>query len=508
MTNLLLCPARPLGVVVPVVVVVGALAGACGILVVAEPQAGLFAIALAALALAVTVTPTRYVVGALLIYLPFQDLVISKVPSVIVLPARYLPELVVCAVAVSLILARPPRSGGDGRLLMGAVGVVLLWAIAGFLNDVDLSTIAAGARSEFRFLPLVAVGMLSCRVRDDARFYARVLLAAASAQAIIALLEAVGGDTIRTVFAPRYTLVVGGAVVGRLNPPLDTIFGTFSHRNLLGAFLAFAAIVVASAGSKGLGLGRRTVVLSWLLLAAGTLAAVSREGVIALVIGTAFVLSFQHRLPATRLVLVIGAAVVVAILVFRPLDDAAPPAGLSSWSRWGDVVSARGWSASSSGNFRLYYLLETARVVVRDKPLTGFGLGTASDPRFVQSGLSPLERYPAGRLGVQQDFYNDGNWTVVLLETGLAGILVLAVFLTFVAWYGLRVASRGFWVGGALAGLVLATFVLGFFAPILQTRTGSYILWLFAGLAAGSMTRRTTPTGLRPAVGQPWRTTD
>lgn len=501
MTDLALHTRRPRRAGLALAVVVAAFGCASGALVAANSQAALVASVVVTLALAVTLIPARYIVGALLFYLPAQDLVISRAPSSLVLPARYLPELVACAVAVPLILRRLPAKR-DYRLLVGVTGVIVLWGLAGLWNGVDPSTIAAGARSEFRFLPLIVVGMLSSRIREDARFYARVLLGAALAQAVIALIQAVGGDPIRAIFAPKYTLVVAGAVVGELNPPLDTIFGTFSHRNLLGAFLAFAAIVTAAAGSKGLGLSRRNVILSWLVLAAGTLASVSREGMIALIVGTAFVLSFQHRLPAARLVLIVGAVAAISALAIRPLDDNKPHSGLSSWSRWGDVVSSRGWSATSSGNFRLYYLIDTVKVVGREKPLTGFGLGTASDPRFVQSGSSPLERYPAGRLAVQHNFYNDGNWTVVLLETGFVGLVALALLLAFLGWYGCTLASTGFWVGGALAGLVLATVVLGFFAPIMQTRTASFVIWLFAGLAGASNMLRRQPQSLRSAMGE------
>ena len=348
--------------------------------------------------------PVRYIVGVLLVFLPFQDLVISRVPGSLVLPARYLPELVVLAIAVPLVLTRLPTTGRDGLLLAGVGAVVGLLSLTGFWNDVPLSTIAAGARSEFRFLPIMVVAMLSLRVRADARFYARVLLASALAQSLIATLEAVGGHSVRAIFAPSYTLVVEGVVVGKLNPPLDTIFGTFSHRNLLGDFLAFAAIVVVSAGPQGLGLRRRTVILSWLVLATGTLASASREGMIALIVGTAFVLSFQYRLPAMRLVLALGVVAGVTALAIRPQSDTTPPSGASSWTRWSDVVSARGWSATPSGNFRLYYMLETGRFVARDKPFAGFGLGTArirasfKEARVHLSGSRGPTRGPIGLL--------------------------------------------------------------------------------------------------------------
>jgi hypothetical protein len=117
----------------------------------------------------------------------------------------------------------------------------------------------------------------------------------------------------------------------------------------------------------------------------------------------------------------------------------------------------------------------------------------------VRNGSSPLEQYPAGRLAVEQGFYNDGNWTVLLFETGIGGIVVLALLLTFLGWYGYGVASAGFWVGGALVGLTAATVLLGFFAPILQTRTGSFILWLFAGLTAASVAARPRSLGLQLA---------
>jgi hypothetical protein len=486
-----------------------ALALAGGILVATYPEIGLVAVGLLALAVVGAFVPTRYVVGALLVYLPLQDLVISRAPGSLVVPARYLPELIVYAIAFLLVLTRITAAGRGVRLFVAVAAVIVLWSLTGFWNDVAPSTIAAGARSEFRFLPLALVAMLSLRVREDARFYARVLLAVACAQAVIALLEAVGGESIRAIFAPEYELVVRGTVVDRVGPPLDTIFGTFSHRNILGAFLAFAGIVLASASPKELGLRGRTAILLWLLLAAGTLAAVSREGMIALIIGTVFALSFQHRLPAKRLLFIIGTAAVLATLAIRPQSDTPAHHGLSSWSRWNDVVSSRGWSATPSGNFRLYYLLSSVEFVAHDAPFAGFGLGTVSDPRAVQSGSSPLESYPAGRLAVRNSFYNDGNWTVLLLETGFGGILLLALLLTLLARTGRKVALAGFWAGAALAGLVLATVILGFFAPVLQTRSASFVLWLFAGLAAaGSIADRTARPAEQAAVVFPRRAHD
>jgi hypothetical protein len=455
-----------------------------GALIPSKPFLAFLLLALLALGFVAALVPTRFVVAAVLVYLPFQDLVISHVPGSLVLPARYLPELVIYAIALPLLLTRGAAlAGREVRVLVAVATIGVIWSLAAVWNGVGIETIAAGIRSEFRFVPLAVIAMLSNRVLKDARFYARVIVLVAVIQAAIALAEAVGGRAVRAIFVPSYKLVVEGVVVGKAETPLDSVFGTFSHRNLLAAFLAFAAIVLVAAGAERLGVSRRTAIVAWLLLTAGTLASVSREGTIALLVGTALVLALRQRVRAVTILVSSGIVAVLALLLVNPAGEGSAAYGVSSWNRWNDVISSRGWSATPAANFRLYYLLGSARTVAHDSPFVGFGLGTVSDPRIIQSGGSPLERFPAGRLSAKTGYYTDGNWASLLLETGFVGVALLAWLFAFLALLGLRVARNRIWVGAALSGLVLATVILGWFAPVLQTRSTNMILWLFAGLA-------------------------
>lgn len=418
----------------------------------------------------------------LLAYLPLQDLAITYAPGQGALVARFAPDALVAAAALASIARWPAVAFERCRKIVAPVAIfLLLWIEIGRLTGVSTSTLLAGARSEFRFFPLVVVAACSASPRKDARAYVRILAALATAEAIIAIAEAAGGEAVRQIFAPHYSLAIGQTVIGRADPLLTTITGTFTHRVILGTFLALVGILVAAAGAQQLGLSRRVAIGLWSLLAVGTILTGAREAVIALALGTGIALSREHGMPTKRMLagsVALATLIALAVVPQHQNSDFYSP---SLRTRWTSLASAAAWRPASDGNFRLYFAVGSVKAVAHHAPVAGFGLGTVSDPRAVVRPASPLNRYREGRDALRTRYYTDSNWVALLLETGYAGLALLGILLIILYRMGSR-CGRSFWGGSALAATVAAVGLFGLVAPALQLRPTSFILWLFVGL--------------------------
>ena len=475
---------------------------ALAVLVDQDPRRGLAVpAALAALLLVVRIPP-RGVIGSVLLFLPFQDLLISLSPASLQLPLRYAPELLVDAFVVTLLLREATRRQIMERfrpIVLPLAGLLVFWIVGAFWNAVPISSMLVGLRSEFRFLPLAVVAALLVDVRRDGRFLLKILTGIALVQCGVAFAEVVGGPAVRSIFAPGYELVVGGATVGAVGPPLDTIFGTLPHRNDLGSLLAFSWIVLAAAGRDALGVSRRAMVFILTVIASGVVVSASREGGVALLIGALIIAHGRLRVPVVAIAALGLFAVFLlttALVPNRPDERTYiidPNGNVYSYlhgtslvERWHSVFTREAWTPSYYTNFRLFLLSSNAGLVARESPIDGFGIGSVSDPTTINRPTNPALKTFAGRKAIEQGFIYDGNWAVLVLEVGLGGLALLALFFAALVRLGLRV-DRVHWSGLALAAAVGATVVLGFFAPTLQHRAPTAILWMLAGLALAAL---------------------
>ncbi len=453
----------------------------------AKPQLAVLAAAGVAAACAATIE-LRYVVAGLLVYLPLEGVILTHLPGGAVAPLHYGPEFLLDAIVLFRLVPRVREVWLRAAPLTGVLLLtVCVWVASAAWNGIAATTAAIGFRSEFRFALLLLVPLLSQNPRSDARFYGRLLASIAALEIAVFATELVGGDAVRSLLATNYGVSLGGvAVTG--TTAADAV-GTFPHYNLFGTYLAFVFAVVAAAGTEGLGVPR----LLWRsLLAASAVSIVlcgSRESAIALVAcGVVFGWRrFARPLPAAAFVA--GLAAIAAVVVVgseRVTPANAASAGSSpsaaDISRFRTLLSPTIFSTNPydpQGNFRLYLLTSNARLVHERSPLLGFGIGSATDPRMLQDGTSPLYRSSAGRRAVEFGFNYDGNWSMLLLETGAAGVVAIAFL--FVRAGRIALSTRH-WVGAATTALLVQTAVLGFFSPILQLRAPTAVMWLALGL--------------------------
>jgi hypothetical protein len=426
----------------------------------------------------------RVLVCGVLLFLPVQDLVLTHATGPLIPLVRYGPELVLDLYLLGILLARGPsvlRRLGPVAVPLGAL--LMFWVVGGVWNRSGVEEILVGIRAEVRFLPLLVIPFLASDVRSDARLYARCIVGAASLQALVAVAEFLGGVPVRRAFAPQYDISIAGIDVGKASPPLEHIFGTFAQRNLLGVFLALAWLVVAAAGARGLGISRRAAFAVGTLLVIGVGLSGSREGALALGAGALVIAAMRFGSALLRPFAVALAA--LALVGFATVPEGSTAAQFvdsnSLTQRWQALFSGAVWSPDT--NFRLKLLEENAKLAAADEPVFGFGIGTASDPRLISNFTSPVYRSFPGLEKAVQPFVSDGNWAILVAETGFVGLALLAVLLLALVRLGL---STPHWSGGALVATVAAVAVLGFFASVLQQRPTSAILWLLAGLAGAT----------------------
>lgn len=453
-------------------------------LVLARPVALIAIVVLIAVLVASNLSP-RILIGGLIIYLTFEELVLTHVPSADVAYVRYAPEALLDLVAAILLITRANdvvARVGRGWVVMAVL--LTSWVASAALNAVPLSTAAIGLRSELRFLPLGVIALLSSNAARDALRVARVIVFCATAEAVIGLAEAVGGAGVRAAFRPNWHIDLGGITFaqGRVQDR-GIAFGTFSSHNSLGILLAFAWLVAIAAGAERLNLSSRMYYGCLALIGTASLVSGSRQAVLAILLASLIVARIRLKFPVIR----VAAITLVVLVILGPaiaaVGRAAPSGAISYGSvsrRWEAVVSPATWRADQYSNFRLY-LLKSDVSAAMQSPVVGFGLGTVSDQRWLADGRNAIYRTAAGSRAAAFSYVYDGNWALLVLEVGFLG--TAAMLLLFYATARLGAGLKEHWLGCFLIGAAFMIPFLGFFAPIMQLRLPSAVFWALLGLA-------------------------
>jgi O-antigen ligase/polysaccharide polymerase Wzy-like membrane protein len=486
MTRLAFLPAQALGASA----FLASVFVAAGYVTTAAPKWTLVALCIGIGALAASRIPSRYFVAGFLAYVPIEALVLTHVPSHDVAIARYGPELILDVWGALAVFRFGPRIVSRAKPVAVSLAVlVVLWVTGGILNGLSLSTITIGFRSEFRFLLLMPVVAATAQPRRDARLYGRTIVFSAVVEALLGLGEKLSPQ-LAHLLTPSYSIVLEGTALaqsGQARP--GTIAGTFTQYNSLGLYILIALAILLSAGATGLSLRKRTAVGIGVLLTIGLIASGSRESLIAFVVVALFVLRRRRRVPVVTLIAVV--ALVMAAFggpLLSELSRGAPEGNQSYTAvstRWMALFDHRTWSASQYANFRLFYLESSFGTVVRHRPLLGYGTGSVTDRRLYASGTDAVSRTPAGYAAIRWNYVYDGNWSLLLLEVGVLGMLMLGAFLLAI-YVVARAESTVEWLSTLTTSLLLVVVVVGFFAAVLQARSMAAALPLFLGLVVAA----------------------
>jgi hypothetical protein len=474
--------------------VVLVLSGAAALALVIAPAAALALVFVVFAALFLPRFRPEHLLAAVLAYLPFENQALTYAPANATPFIRYSPEILIDLAVLLIVFGNLDRVlTGLGKLRWPLALLISTWLASAVWAGIALTTASIGFRSELRFLPLLFVAVLSRKPDADARLYGRTLVFVATIESVIVGAQAVLGAPARNAFAPKWTIEINGISFadGGLSKP-DTNFGTFSNYNAVGVFLLCAWIILAAAGSRRLGFPNRVGLALGTVIAGATLLSGSREAGLALGIAAVIIAHVRYRQWVSTAVvlgsvlLILGGPIIAAAHYGIPEGKVN---GHSLAARWAYVMSPEAWSTDYQDNFRLFLLKENTDLIAQTSPAFGFGIGSVSDKRTIQDGSNPLYRTWAGRRALTFSYLYDGNWGLLVMEVGFVGLFALAWLFMGLFRVALQL-MRTHWLGVALLAQLVVVVVLGFFAPIMQLRIPTAMLWLTAGLSLALLQQR------------------
>ena len=431
---------------------------------------------------------------ALLLYMPFENQALTYAPGGWTPFVRYAPEALIDLAVILVVFGNLERVWtGLGRLRWPLVLLLSSWVASAIWSGIEATTAFVGFRSELRFLPLLLVAVLARDPARDARLYGRAIVIVGTVEAAIIAAQALAGAPARDAFAPDWTIEINGvafADAGFDEP--ETNFGTFSNYNAAGTFLVFAWIIMAAAGSRRLGLPARLGFFMGCAMALAVGLSGSRESGLALAVAALIIAHVRFR----RWVAPAVVFATVAALLRRTVGDGRPqrrPGGRGQrqvvLGASAYVMSPDAWSTDQRNNFRLFLLRENASLVTDNSPALGFGIGSVSDKRTTLDGSNPLYQNLGRPQGAHLRLYlrrqlgpaaHGGRHRRApgARPTALGGAPYRFALL------------RQHWLGLALIAQLAAVVVLGFFAPVMQLRLPTAMLWLTTGLALAMVRER------------------
>jgi len=444
---------------------------------------------------------THYILYGLLVWFPFETFIMLNTPPEYLGGIRYVPEVLLYGLLAGAWIRYVRRSGKWLPkqplnqwfflfLLVAAVSLVLNWYSA--------FTWALGLRQLLRFASVVFIVLFLQYDREQIKRLAYVALGVFGIQILIGLLQfAARGALDRFLFFSESIAVGSVAQLGGIEQfwtPGSRIFATMGRYDRLGSFLALIL----------------TFLFPWLYalrdqrhklwysvgMLGGALALVltfSRASWLGAIAGIAVIGIYLMR---DKRVVMVG-SILGVLLVGYLASFAVASENISSivekptqslQERVFEAFSLRAWQESYDGAGRIFFIINTPRIVVKHAPL--FGVGPGNYGGGVAAALSNTRVYEELSLpfGVQNVYGQiDNSWMSIWGEYGTVGLLIwIGVFATVirVAYRLMRESKDQFVVSFAQGsiGATIAVMVFGFFGPYFEFRSLMFYYWLGAGV--------------------------
>lgn|GEM_PF-3485254 len=499
--------------------------------------AGLVAAA-ALLALAWRRTP-RYLLFALLLYLPFEDGILTYFPHHVTVP-RVVPDGLILLV----FLYRGWRALRRKERLFGTpmdfpVAMLIVVAIVSMVfNHIPPTQAVQGPYVMFRYAMVFYLAARSKYTVEEVQTFLRWLIGVAMVECGLVVAQLV-------LLATTPVQLFGYQLPQ----------GTMGHPNILGAYLAVVSIIALAMLSDTWTTHVRGKLFAILLLTSlAIMLAISRQSMAALVVGAAAVVVLSHwKTPVAD----VGYAAISVIagtlggyvitksgvqilnqVVTKVLHVGGTASSTSSTSnptpaptgtdlaqlqqhlnvKAEQSVTYGIFSTDFYHNSRLYEIVHGGLAVLRQSPLFGMGPGTFG-ARATFHDLAFYQKLDVGLLlsDPNATYVADVEWMTVLGQLGLLGLIGFL-------WVFFAVGRIGYTVwrksaeeltqrlGLACMAFVPAFAVLAWFGPNLEIRQVSIFLWFIPGLALGLFTREQEARESRPATPAPattgWLMTD
>jgi O-antigen ligase len=454
-------------------------------------------VVMAVLVTVITFLRPTWSLGFLATYLPFEPFVLKWLPDELYVYAKYGSELLIYLLVAVIIW----------RLLSGEINlkrtpadipfILLVFALlaATVINFLPITTAVLGARQILRFILLFFVTVYLAPSKDWIRKILMILAAVLLIQIILGAAQAVFGAPVDTFLLPSERRSLGDIQLTTGTTQFwdsgQRVFGTLGRYDQLGTFMAFVMLMIIAALYERIeSLGSRLWLWALLFLSLPILALTySRASWFGFLLGLLFIgmwVKRDKRVMAAAILLPSLLLVYLGVtgLVVRNLVD-VPSQSLAE--RFFEAFSRERWEGEYFGLGRLYWMVQTAVVVVPASPIFGHGPGTYGGG--AAAALGNTEVYddlslPFGVYG--SEGYIDNNWFSLWGEVGSLGLIIyLWLFLGLLfACLHVYKSSQDKETKALALGVCAAMLALAFNAGLgtyLEVRTIAPYIWLLAG---------------------------
>ncbi|MGD7043314.1 O-antigen ligase family protein [Jeotgalibacillus proteolyticus] len=371
-----------------------------------------------------------YGVTLLFIYLPIRPFLIEYNPAM-----RAIADLIIFVLMIKVLWngRKSPKDLVDFKVWEYAFfAFLLVGAVSAYLTGVSLVAIVFQLRSFVSFyLVYYVVRRLSIKKEDIVRLAWSLVFIS-----IILIIQGIVEKlSVRSAFLPLAWEQLPLSAKNRIR-----IYGMLGNPNVFGIFLsfAFALFLYIRRFVQGKAVWGLNIMLA---LTAGLLILTYSRGTW-IAFGIAFVIYILGTRNWRLILTVVKITVISGILVVLPINlltdyiektesgsqkvgniQQFDEGGESSFSdRMGSTFSDDTISGSR-GSGRLY-IVEKGFEIFQNNPIIGTGFATYGDSSTLSNGSPIYEKY-----NVRPEFYSDNQYIQIIVQTGVIGVLLFAVFL-------------------------------------------------------------------------------
>jgi len=443
----------------------------------------------------VSFTRPKYAVLFLAVYIPLEPFLLKFVPDEIYVYARYFSEGLIYILLLSVIFKLLSR---DKKIISTPIDLPLVLfiivAIAALvINLVPPFTGILGLRQILRFILFFYVIVYLNLPKEFIKKIIFAILIVLFFQSIIGISQAIIGGPADELLLPSERRFLGDIQLTTGTTQFweagSRIFATMGRYDQLGTFVAFFMLILVGLlyESKN---GNRRAYWVLLLLSIPTLVLTnSRASWFGFLFGFLLISLIMKKDKRVLTVFVLVLAFILSYLIYTGIavQYLIEYPGQSITERFFESFSYERWRGEYYGFGRLYFIVKTPLVVVKNYPI--FGVGPGQYGGGAAAALHNTSVY--GKLGLPFGIYGsegyiDNNWFSLWGETGTLGfILYIWIFIALFI-YSLKVFRHSkdpFTKSLALGflGCLLAVTLQAFLATYLEVRTLALYLWMVGG---------------------------
>lgn len=455
-------------------------------------------IAGAAILVAVTIAAVvnfEFGLMLLVVFLPFEPLLLKYIPAEFVLFFRLIPEAVIGALLIRGFVEARTRAEIIDPIRYSLFLLLGLSLISALLNRVEPVTAVIGLRQIFRFILLYQAAVLYGLNRRKVLITLSVVGAIAVFESVLGIIQALIGARLDSFLSAGGEIYLGQFRVSQgieqVREEGRRVFATMGRYDQLGTFLSLVAASTLGFIYNGSEKVKRAALLLLFIILPGLFLSYSRAswfGFVLALIVVGVIIKRDKKVLAALMILVVGIAGYTfykEVEVKRLLDEPE----ITPIQRLLEAFSERRLRAEYRDKGRVYYYIETPKALFPSYLLLGVGPG-----QFGGGAAALLHNTQAyDELNLPFGIYTteghvDSNWLSLLGELGILGLAAFASVFILLIIFSRRILKdeKSGWLERSLAlGLIGATFCfmfMGFLATNFEVRTLAPYYWLLAAL--------------------------